>query len=51
MKKQYTIKVTVLLENSFWVGLFSQNQLLRILFNEYRAKNFKRIFDSIRAFK
>src|SRR3990167_8527725 len=25
MKKQYTIKVTVLLENPFWVGLFERN--------------------------
>lgn len=25
MKKQYTIKVTVLLENSLWVGLFERN--------------------------
>lgn len=24
-KKQYTIKVTVLLENSFWAGLFERN--------------------------
>lgn len=24
-KKQYTIKATVLLENSFWVGLFERN--------------------------
>lgn len=24
-KKQFTIKVTVLLENSFWVGLFERN--------------------------
>ena len=23
--KKYTIKVTVLLENSFWVGLFERN--------------------------
>ncbi len=25
MKKQYIIKVTVLLENSFWIGLFERN--------------------------
>lgn len=25
MKKQYTIKVTVLIENSFWVGIFERN--------------------------
>ncbi|TAK76764.1 MAG: DUF2992 family protein [Gammaproteobacteria bacterium] len=25
IKKKYTIKVTVLLENSFWVGLFERN--------------------------
>lgn len=25
IKKQYTIKVTVLLENSFWVGIFERN--------------------------
>lgn len=25
MKKQYTIKVTVMLENSFWIGLFERN--------------------------
>ena len=25
MKTQYTIKVTVLLENAFWVGLFERN--------------------------
>ncbi len=25
MIKQYTIKVTVLLENSFWIGLFERN--------------------------
>ncbi len=24
-KKQYTIKVTVLLENSFWIGVFERN--------------------------
>ncbi len=23
--KQYTIKVTILLENSFWIGLFERN--------------------------
>ncbi len=25
IKKQYTIKVTILLENSFWVGIFERN--------------------------
>jgi hypothetical protein len=25
LQKQYTIKVTVLLENSFWVGIFERN--------------------------